>query len=574
MITPLPDCSSHEELANKFADFFIDNIEKIRSQFQQSNLYTPPSQKCKNLTQFRSISDEETQKILNSMKKKTICDVDPCNINLPMEFKGILLRTWTRIITKSLLNGSFLQSWKKAVSSSLIKSSILHTEFTNYWPISNLSFISKSIEKAALLQLSTFFEDQNLLPTYQRPYHKHHSTETAVLNKCDEILENAECNKLTAMVCLDLSAAFDTVNHSILKTVMEHYFGLNDTALQWLSSYISNRQFSVKIGGSFSHTHTINFSVPQGSILGWVLFSCYVSTLPEVTKQKSNTIILGYADDHAFAQAFTQKDTLVKQTVKKVDRIKNWMCLNHLHMNDTKTESTTFGTTHLLSKKNLDSITIGGTRVNCSKTIKFLGAFLDETLSFKQHVGWYAKLALYGIHLIKNVRKYLTMATTKMLMCTLVLSQLDCINSFLTNTSLTTTKLYKKIQNQAAWIIYKKTKWTSATSSMKQLHWLPIRYRCCFKLLTIVYKTLHGMGPAYLSERLKIKNNTRNTQLTSSTTLYLEVPFNKKRSVADRGFSYMAAQHWNALPIHIKIASNLQQLKKLLKTYFFNIVYN
>ena len=89
--------------------------------------------------------------------------------------------------------------------------------------------------------------------------------------------------------------------------------------------------------------------------------------------------------------------------------------------------------------------------------------------------------------------------------------QLDCINSILTNTSLTTTKPYQKIQNQTARIIYKKTKWTSATSSMKQLHWLPIRYMCHFKLLTIVYKTLHGMGPAYLRNRLKVKNITRNT---------------------------------------------------------------
>ena len=173
-----------------------------------------------------------------------------------------------------------------------------------------MSFISKSIEKAALLHLSTFFEDQNLLPTYQSAYCKHHSTEMAVLNICDEILENAEHNKLTAMVCLYLSAAFDTVNHSILKSVMEHYFGLKDTALKWLSSYISNRQFSVKIGGSFLHAHTINFSVPQGSILRPVLFSCYVSTLPEVIKQNSDSIILSYADDHAFTQAFTQKDTL------------------------------------------------------------------------------------------------------------------------------------------------------------------------------------------------------------------------------------------------------------------------
>ena len=335
---PLPDCSSHEELANNFADFFINKIEKIRSQFQQSRLYTPPSQKCKNFTQFRPISDEETLKILNNMKKTT-CDVDPCNINFLMEFKGTLLGTWTKIINKSLLNGCFLQSWKKAIIRPLIKSSKLHREFKNCQPISNLSFISKSIEKAALLQLSTFFEDQNLQPTYQSAYHKHHSTEMGVLNICDEILENAEHNKLTAMVCLDLSAAFDTVNHSILKSVMEHYFGLKDTTLKWLSSYITNRQFSVKIGGSFLHAHTINFSVPQGSILDPVLFSCYVSTLPEVTKQNSDSIILSYADDHAFTHAFTQKDTLVKQIVEeKVNRIKNWMCMNHLQMIDTKTE--------------------------------------------------------------------------------------------------------------------------------------------------------------------------------------------------------------------------------------------
>ena len=161
-----------------------------------------------------------------------------------------------------------------------------------------------------------------------------------------------------------------------------------------------------------------------------------------------------------------------------------------------------------------------------------------------------------------------------MLMCALVLSQLECINSILLNTSLTTTKPYQKIQNQAAQIIYKKTKWTSATSCMKQLHWLPIRYRNHFKLLTIVYKTLLGMGTTYLRKKLKIKNNIRNTQLSSSTTLYLDVPFNKKRCVADRGFSYMTAQHWNAFPHHIKRANILQQFIKLLKTHFFNIVYN
>ena len=197
-------------------------------------------------------------------------------------------------------------------------------------------------------------------------------------------------------------------------------------------------------------------------------------------------------------------------------------------------EFITSGTSNLFSKKDLDSIT-----VNCSKMVKFLGAFLDEALSFRQHVAAWAKLPCYGIHLIKNVRKYLTIATTKMVMSVHILSQVDCINLILTNTSLSITQPYQKVQNQAAQIICKKTKWINATSCTQQLHWLPIWYRSHFKLLTIVYKTLHGMEPTYLRNRLKL--NIRDTWLSSSTTLYLDVPFNKKRSVADRGFSYMAA---------------------------------
>ena len=223
-------------------------------------------------------------------------------------------------------------------------------------------------------------------------------------------------------------------------------------------------------------------------------------------------------------------------------------------MNDTKTEFITFGTTHLLNKINLDSITVSDTTVNSSKTVKILGVLLDETLSFKQHVAAHPKSALYGIHLIKNVRKisYNGCYKNANVHPGTIPAGLDQLhpNKHMSHYHQT----ISKIQNQAARIIYKKTKWTSATFSMKQLHSLPIRYRYHYKLLMIVYKTLHGMGPAYLRNRLKIKNNTRNAWLTSSTTLYLEVLFNKKRTVADRGFSYMAAQCWNVLPNHIKTA--------------------
>ena len=196
-------------------------------------------------------------------------------------------------------------------------------------------------------------------------------------------------------------------------------------------------------------------------------------------------------------------------------------------MNNTKTEFIIFGISNLLRELDLDSITVGGETVNSSQMVKFLHTTLDETLSFRKDVAARAESVFYCIHLIKCISKYLTLDSTKLLMCALVPSQLDYINCILTSVPCSTTKPYQKVQNQTAQIIYKSTKWTSATSCMKLLCWLPIRYSRHFKLLTTVYWTLHWLGPMYLRNRLKIKNYIRHTRQSSSTTLHLDTWFKR-----------------------------------------------
>ena len=132
------------------------------------------------------------------------------------------------------------------------------------------------------------------MPKHQNAYRKNFSTETAILNICDNTWTSMENKKLTSIICLDLSAAFDTVNHSILLEVMENYFGITDIALDWISCYLRNRKFSVHIDSFSSNTKTINFSVPQGSILGPTLFNCYVSTLMEIIPENEDHFVSGY----------------------------------------------------------------------------------------------------------------------------------------------------------------------------------------------------------------------------------------------------------------------------------------
>ena len=139
------------------------------------------------------------------------------------------------------------------------------------------------------------------------------------------------------MVALDLSAAFDTLNHRILLEVLNKYYGIWGLALQWLKSYLTNRQFNVQIEENFSEVKTINFSVPQGSILGPVLFTCYASTLQELFKNHNS--LSKYADDHSFINSFSPIDNYILTELElDIKHISDWMYQNHLKMNDAKTE--------------------------------------------------------------------------------------------------------------------------------------------------------------------------------------------------------------------------------------------
>ena len=182
-----------------------------------------------------------------------------------------------------------------------------------------------------------------------------------------------ENKKLTAIICLDLSAAFDTVNHSILLEVMERYFGIKNTALNWISSYLKNRKFSVHIDGYSSNTKNINFSVPQGGILGPTHFNCYVSTLMEIISETEDNFVSGYADDHALINSFQPESTDTSPTLaSNIPCIQDWMNKNQLKMNGGKTEFIVFGSKHQVQTNTLKRVKIDDKIIMAKLVIKFL----------------------------------------------------------------------------------------------------------------------------------------------------------------------------------------------------------
>ena len=180
---PLPDINK-DKLPDDFADYFLNKIEKIRELFKGKEKYSSPTTSCTKLQDLKCLTEEQVLTLIQHMHYTT-CTLDPCNTKFLMKFKDTLIGTITKIINISLTTGQFLDEWKIAVVRPLIKRLNLDTDYKNYHPISNLSFMSKLNEKAAQTQLMAHFIEQNYLSKHQNAYRKNFSTETARLNICD-----------------------------------------------------------------------------------------------------------------------------------------------------------------------------------------------------------------------------------------------------------------------------------------------------------------------------------------------------------------------------------------------------
>ena len=231
------------------------------------------------------------------------CALDPITTGLLKACIDSLVPVVTRIVNESLESGTVCDILKQAVVTPLLKKPNLDSNMLeNYRPVSNLPFISNIIEKAVLTQLQEHLIGNGLLETYRSAYRKEHSTETALLAVTDNLLSNID-NRLASIVTfLDLSAAFDTLDHQILLKRLSITYGIHAKALQWFSSYLSDRRQSVTIGSIFPKPVPLQSGVPHGSLLGTILFTLYTQPLSN-TIQKHQFDYHKYADDTKLQKA-------------------------------------------------------------------------------------------------------------------------------------------------------------------------------------------------------------------------------------------------------------------------------
>ena len=411
----------------------------------------------------------------------------------------------------------------------------------------------------------------------QSAYKQYHSTETALIKVHNDILWAMERQGVTILILLDLSSAFDTIDHEVLLHRLEYMLGVHGTPLAWFRSYVSGRSQRVLIDGKFSSVQSLIYGVPQGSVLGPLLFVIYILPLGELVRQFDLALHI-YADDtQVYFSVCPTTQEGVDQAASKIEdcvnKIQTWMSQNFLKLNADKTEVIVFGFRTQLSKFHLPSITIAGVNVPVQNNpVRNLGVFFDSGLTMTAQVANVIKATNYHLLNISRARKMLTNDAAKIAVHTLVTSRLDYCNSLLAGINKTLLSRLQNVQRTAARIITRRRKYDSVTSELISLHWLPVEQRIKFKVLLLVYKSLHNQAPSYISQLLQMQPSRR--QLRSSSSSQLVHPRTHRSTFADRSFSCFGPKQWNSLPSHIREAGTVDIFKKLLKFHLFHEAYS
>ena len=420
--------------------------------------------------------------------------------------------------------------------------------------------------------LNTHRTTNSLHVPLQSAYRQYHSTETALLKVHNDALRALDRGDCVFLVLLDLSAAFDTVDHSVLKDRMEQMFGISDGVLRWLLSYLGTRHQAVMIRGVESENRILQYGVPQGSVLGPELFKDYIAPLANLI-HSHGIEFHGYADDTQLYITFTPGENEVSALERMescIADVRSWMALNWLKLNDDKTEFIVLGSSTNLAKVSTQYLLVGDNKIYKSQHVRNIGATFDSTLSMETHVIKTAQSAWHHLFSISKIRPYLTKEQTQCIIHAYITSRLDQNNSLLSGVPKYLIYRLQKVQNAAAKVILGGDRKDRVTDLLKELHWLPLSQRHIFKTLVLVHKALNGIGPGYLKSLLAPKRCPR--ELRSSSENLLDVP-RTRVNYGDRAFSVAGPREWNDLPSDIRQCTSVESFKSSLKTHLFNISY-
>ena len=580
------------ELATCMNSFFIQKVAKIKDSLSQSHIdpVAKLSQMMENHSstfKFKPVHPDEVSKAISQLKNSGSAGLDYIDAFIIKTAKNEIVPAITHIINLSLQQSIFPAIYKTAKVIPLHKSGDQMTP-KNYRPVALLPVLSKLLERMVFDQIVNHFESNSLFHPNHHGFRSHHSTTTALLQMYDTWVEALNRGEATGVVLLDLSAAFDMVSPLLLIKKLQLY-GFEKSACKWIESYLSHRSQTVCVDGSCSPLLPIDFGLPQGSILGPLMYTIFTNDLPEcihdhrqvtpphprynVDCQECGSICC-FADDSSFSFSSKTAADLCEHISEKFKKVSDYMASNELKLNSDKT--------HLLLLMSDESrqhkpnfivqLNTGTEIIETTNSEKLLGGIIAQNLKFKEHIVNHNQSMLKSLNIrlnaLKKIQNVASFKGRKMVANGIIMSKLVYLAPLWAGCEAYLKKSLQLIQNKAARIVTKCDNQTPIKRLLVQCGWLSVRQLCTYHSLVLFFKIRQSEAPYYMFVKLFSDNNmSYNLRSTADEKVRLGPDSQAQAELARNSFKYRTTKEWNVLPLELRNTPKLDMFKIKLKQW-------
>ena len=545
-----PPDESHVDTLNRFNNFFSTIGERLSSDLNSINNFEPSPQ-THNSNNFYLFPPNQSE-ILNiiSNLKITKTHLNSMPVRIFKSLKNILVIPVLILLNNSFTTGIFPDSLKVARITPIHKNGNFTTP-NNFRPISSLPFMSKIYEKFIARRLLKFLAKYKILSPKQFGFQSGISTCDALINLTEEIYRALDNKEHYISTLVDIKKAFDCVDHAILLKKLENY-GIRGLPLDWFKSYLKDRKCYLEMNGIISNENTFNISVPQGSILGPVLFLIHINHLPAFSTLLDCQM---FADDTVVSYSGSDISEVTATVTSELDKLSNWMCENKLTLNPSKTEMLLVS--NRIHDQNNLSISFCNENISFSPSCKYLGVYLDHKLNFKVHIEHVTKTIARYTGILYKIKQYLPLKARLNYYYGYIYPYLNYNILIWGGTNASTLKPLITQHKRSVRTIVDADFRAHTDPIFKTLNLLKIEDTYKLNLFLYVYKArLRG-------EFQRIHNlNTRDSNLANPTFHRL--------NQTQRAVSYAGPTIWNELPPYLREIENFGRFKFETKKFFIS----
>jgi exonuclease III len=549
-----------DSIENKLNLFFVESVGTIvesipDASLNEIELIEKLPQLESNFT-FKPIEINELVNIVKNLQETAV----PDNVNLTVLLNvfDTIQNDLLDIINSAILKGCFPRGWRKSMVIPLpkVKNSKLPQDLR---PINILPLFEKIFEIVLQKQIMAYVDKYSILYDMQSGFREKHSCESAIQFILNSWRNSAEEGKITIAVFLDFKRAFETIDRSLLLEKLKKY-GFSENSVRLLDSYLSERRQFVFANGKKSDEKFVELGVPQGSVLGPLLFILYINDLPRHLK---DVLIKIFADDTLLSVSDVSYESAANTMNNVLKSVVAWLKINKVKLNTSKTKYMVIAK----SKKKLTSLSeeikryeilIENECIERVNVIKYLGVMIDCCLKFDEHVSYVLKKAGKKIMYLGRIRNKLSLSTKKLVYNCIVAPHFDYCATVLWKTSEENMAKMQKLQNKAMRFILNCRKSASVRFMLRKIGWLDMKQKLELNVLVMIKKILTGNLPEYLSQSVQYVSNVHNYNTRSSRNIYVPTA---SSAFSEKSLNYSGFQLYNNLPECLKNEMNLNKFK-------------